>query len=297
MADRNAGIEPAAYGPRDIEMGRELVYSAAREYIRQSVPLCLLFGVHQRKNLLICACGNPACPCPGKHPRTRDWPNRAITSEPELHRQFPSTGAVNLALVLRKRVFVIDVDAKGNGPKTMSTLERQHGKLPSTLTTATSQGGYHLFFKAPLGVHAGNSVKQVGSGIDVRGLNGYVILPPSLHITGASYQFLPPATIADLGHIAHAPPWLLKLVLKFSNRSLQFSQRRPPTFVGKGERNQQAARLTGHLLNYCPLEWVECFLGLWNRKFCVPPSPPAEVQSVFRNISRRHETRNQGRRP
>ena len=56
-------------------------------------------------------------------------------------------------------------------------------------TVKTGGGGRHLYFQYPKdGTEVRNRVKVGGLSIDVRGINGYVIAPPSNHHSGNRYE-------------------------------------------------------------------------------------------------------------
>ena len=91
------------------------------------------------------------------------------------------------------------VDADGQqGMENYTALE-----LPSTLTVKTGRGEHH-YFCLSAGEDAGNSASALTKGVDVRGTGGYVVYPPSVHASGAQYEFLP-----WQGAITEAPAKLL----------------------------------------------------------------------------------------
>lgn len=106
-------------------------------------------------------------------------------------------------------LWVLDVDFP-DGPGTLASLEAENGPLPATKEQRTGSGGRHLFFtysaERPVRNDAGN---KLGPNLDVRGEGGYVILPPSGHKTGGTYEWVS----GDLP-AAEAPGWLLDLVVK-----------------------------------------------------------------------------------
>ncbi len=58
--------------------------------------------------------------------------------------------------------------------------------LPQTFTVQTARGGRHLYFKGP---DVANSASKLAPGIDVRGVNGYVVAPGSVTPDGAYTVF------------------------------------------------------------------------------------------------------------
>ena len=89
----------------------------------------------------------------------------------------------------------------------LSTLENTYGPLPKTTTFRTGGGGRQRLFSLPKGVRIPNSIGKLGSGLDIRGEGGYIIIPPSVSHKGGYVWEWP-------GKPAEAPPWLVELILK-----------------------------------------------------------------------------------
>jgi hypothetical protein len=157
----------------------------------------------------VCACETD-CTSPAKHPLTRNGVKDA-TDDPEQieawRDEFPDanwalrTGAVS-------DVVVVDLDVKPgkNGFVTLTALAKPHGGLPRTRVVKTGSGGLHVYFRHP-GGHVPNSAGKIGLGVDVRGDDGYVLLPGSNHVSGGTYEVAIDAEIAEL------PEWLPDLVV------------------------------------------------------------------------------------
>ena len=67
----------------------------------------------------------------------------------------------------------------------MRRLEAEHGELPATVEVITARGR-HLYFKMP-DMPVRNSAGKIAAGIDMRGDDGYVLAPPSVHPSGTRY--------------------------------------------------------------------------------------------------------------
>lgn len=119
-------------------------------------------------------------------------------------------------------VFVVDFDA-GEDKKTGEIFEAAAlqlalegaigGQLPATLFTRPPRGDVHLWFQKPDDVdEILNRSNLLGpqSRIDIRGDNGYVVLPPSLRDDGVAYAWGGDAEAA----IAPAPAALVDMVLR-----------------------------------------------------------------------------------
>jgi hypothetical protein len=58
----------------------------------------------------------------------------------------------------------------------------------------------------PNGANVSNSAGKLGRGLDIRTTGGYVVAPPSIHISGKAYSWLESPEDASL---APAPAWLI----------------------------------------------------------------------------------------
>jgi hypothetical protein len=76
-------------------------------------------------------------------------------------------------------IIVIDVDVKKNGLANWNELCEAHDIDTDTWRVITPSRGRHIFYEAPGNTIIGNSRNLEHLGIDVRGVGGYVLLPPS----------------------------------------------------------------------------------------------------------------------
>ena len=105
--------------------------------------------------------------------------------------------------------WVLDSDLP-HGPGSLTALEAEHGPLPVTIEASTPRGGRHLYWRWPAdGPEIRNSAGRIGTGLDVRGEGGQIVLPPSVLADGRCYRWVKngACTFAD------APGWLAKIVL------------------------------------------------------------------------------------
>jgi hypothetical protein len=71
-------------------------------------------------------------------------------------------------------------------------------------------GGRHYYFKTEIDLP--NTVKVAGfDGVDFRGKGGYVVAPPSLHISGKEYRFA-----KEDVKVAQIPGWLVDLLTPYT---------------------------------------------------------------------------------
>jgi hypothetical protein len=106
---------------------------------------------------------------------------------------------------------VVDVDPRHGGDATLGALEAKHQPLPPTVTGLTGGGGRHLYFAHP--THLVPS-RPLAAGIDLKAEGGLVVVPPSRHASGGTYQWqaghgpdqLVPAALPHwLDHLAVTP--------------------------------------------------------------------------------------------
>lgn len=146
-----------------------------------------------------CSCQRD-CSSPGKHPLVRRGLHEGTTDRRVIEEWLARWRFANIAISTGELV-VIDIDL----PSALVSLDALIGKLPRTLTTLTGGGGVHLYFRGRnLRNHAGY-LPGLGelSGIDLRATGGYVVAPPSLHISGNRYEWLDESVPT-----AAAPAWL-----------------------------------------------------------------------------------------
>jgi Bifunctional DNA primase/polymerase, N-terminal/AAA domain/Primase C terminal 1 (PriCT-1) len=159
-----------------------------------------------------CSCGFDSCRSVAKHPRTFNGVKDA-SNVPSLIREwwhlYPEA---NIGIATGKGLLVIDIDPQNGG-----SLEALNAlvALPATATVRTGGGGLHLYFSYDPWHRIRNSVSKLAPGIDIRGENGYVVAPPSIHASGNRYRWdqhsgyiQAPAALLELLE-AQAPPPLL----------------------------------------------------------------------------------------
>jgi hypothetical protein len=147
-----------------------------------------------------------------KTPAVGDWPTVATTDETRLkewERDFPSCNW-GMATGAGSSVFVVDIDGE-RGSAWLAEQLRVRGDAWAQTRRAKTARGLHLFFAWPGdGIYLRNSAGKIASGVDVRGAGGFVVIPPSVHPEGSSYEWLTPPDHALLP----APAWLLTLASK-----------------------------------------------------------------------------------
>jgi len=158
-----------------------------------------------------CACPKgPNCGSPGKHPRTPSGFKNATTDPEQIRgwiKRWPkSNWAIACGLSL---LAVVDVDPRNSGDETLAQLEAKHGELPRTATACTGGGGQHYLYRFPEGEEVLSAV--LGLGIELKAAGGYIIVPPSNHVSGRTYGWDVGAHPQETA-IAEIPQWILTII-------------------------------------------------------------------------------------
>lgn len=135
----------------------------------------------------VCTCTAAGkCTSGGKHPRVNRQSAIEATQQQweSWIRAWPS---MNIGILTGRDtgIFVVDIDPRHQGDKSLSRLIELHGHLPQTVTASTGGGGIHYLFRIPEGLDIRNSAgdesgtQGVAPGIDIRGNGGLIVVEPS----------------------------------------------------------------------------------------------------------------------
>jgi putative DNA primase/helicase len=142
-----------------------------------------------------CTCGKHECSSPGKHPIYAGG-FKIATTDPEQIKAWWSTppwANIGIATGRISNLLVIDIDTgEGkDGFASLQELEREYGPLPQSRRVCTGSGGRHIYFQMP-DKPINGTVGALGHAIDIRAEGGYVVAPPSRHISGNNYEWETP---------------------------------------------------------------------------------------------------------
>jgi hypothetical protein len=220
----------------------------------------------------------------GKEPLTINGFKDASCDKIQVKNRWEVYPEANIGIPTGVCFWVLDIDGI-DGESSLKSLEGQHSPLPQTYEVITGGGGRHVYFQLPAKKEIKNSVGKIGKNIDVRGIGGYVVAPPSLHTSGKRYE----VSVDSLDTIEPAPDWLIALV---TNSQTQRAATPPTDWqrllkgVSEGSRNDALARISGKLLStnldaFCTLEL--CLA--WNEARCQPPLSHDEVIRTVNSIA------------
>ena len=223
----------------------------------------------------------------GKHPRVKwqSYQQRRSTDD-EIRTWWTRWPDANVAIITGtiSGLVVIDVDPRHGGDASLSQLL----PLPETPICLTGGGGQHVYLQHPSSIIPNGAALLPG--IDLRGDGGYVIAPPSSHLSGRNYSWdpspddcpvapIPPSIAQALAN--YRPP---ELPQAFDLESLMHSG------IPQGVRNQTLTRVAGHYAGQgkSPDEVLHAVQAA-NRALCDPPMADAEVQTIVASITAREQ--------
>jgi putative DNA primase/helicase len=256
-----------------------------------------VFPVHSVADGL-CSCGSKNCTSPGKHPRVRNGVHDATIDPAKIAgwwRTWPDAN-IGLATGLCSGIWVLDVDPRHGGDDTLFALEQTYGRLQTSVESLTGGGGRHIIFEYPKdGSTIRSRANGPGPGLDVRGEGGYVVVPPSSHISGKFYEW--EATSDPFGHLVEAAPaWLQTIVADPPNNNnghqhastqQQAQTNQAPKTATAGGRNSFLTRQAGKLRRAgFTSDEIEVALLKLNQTRCNPPLPDVEVKKIAQSVSR-----------
>jgi putative DNA primase/helicase len=211
----------------------------------------------------------------GKEPlvRWKDVATSDLAALEALAAQFPGCNW-GMATGKASGVLVLDLDGTP-GRMSVAAWEATGNRLPKTRTHRTGKGLHHLF-GYPDGHDIRNSVSKLAPGVDIRGEGGFIVIPPSVHESGSTYEVIDDAPLADV------PQWLLA----------KLTQPTPPPMapttgaIPAGERNSTLTSLAGTMRRKGMSEAAILAALREENGRCTPPLEDKEVQTIARSVSR-----------
>jgi P4 family phage/plasmid primase-like protien len=162
----------------------------------------------------------------GKHPPYGRWNEEATSDPQQIESWWEQNPDYNVGVYCKGSGFiVIDVDPRSGGDESYLKLEAlAQGALPPTVEAITGSHsdkgvtvrGRHFIYKCdPSEKFIGNFKSEGLTGIDVKH-NGYILIAPSRHFSGVTYEWKPGHAPWEM-EIADAPEELLA-VIRAKNR-------------------------------------------------------------------------------
>ena len=230
-----------------------------------------------------CSCSNPNCTSQGKHPITTHGLKDASASIEQVKDWWRKHPKANCGILTGEQsgIVVLDVDPRHGGLESLEKIQREHGTLPRTLKVQTGGKGFHFYFR-----HPGSQIRNRANilpGLDFRGDGGYIVAPPSVHISQSSYIWE-----NDQEALADLPSWLQHLLEQGPAKESGTAPVSNP--LGEGSRNSSLTSIAGVLMaKGMEPGLINKTLEAINLNACHPPLDDKEVRSIVSSISRYEE--------
>lgn len=232
-----------------------------------------------------CACGNPECESPGKHPVSKGWQEMATSSHVAIKEWFSSPRPRNFGIALDGEDWtVVEVDPYQGGR--LRDLRQLVGELGPI---SMSGRGFHVTYRrsnVPNGT-------RLGAGITVRSAGYFVVGPGSTHYTGRRYgrrmygfdsMHHRPDLVVLLGASTHTP--------NGNGSGGGLVPRDLPAVIHDGEQRwRHLLSLAGTLRRRgLGATVIVEQLDVFNRNHCRPPKPDADVERIARWVVEHNST-------
>lgn len=168
-----------------------------------------------------CGCGTLTCQTPGKHPIGQLVP-RGLHNASKFAAQIESwwnawpDANIGIRTGHASNLIVVDLDERAldgrEGSVTWRRLLATHANSINveTVEALTGGGGRHIYFTPPDDVQLAGLKDTLGPGLEIKAENGYVVAPPSSHVSGREYMWESSSHPEDVS-IAPLPAWLAAL--------------------------------------------------------------------------------------
>jgi hypothetical protein len=251
--------------------------SAALDYARRGYKVIPLHTPDDGR----CSCRHPDCDRQGKHPRTKRGVLDATTDEGVIRSWWWSWPDANIGLAMGGGRCAVDVDSWA----ALEVWEAEHGALPAGPRQTTGRGEHRLC-SCNGGIR--NRVR-FAPGLDIRSDGGYIVVAPSLHVSGKRYEWDPDHTLDE-----PLPPLPASIATLCAEQSVTSAQQHQPidpalvlSGVAEGERNDTLFRYACRLYGVNKLSPVEVRPLVWAAgKSCKPPVSDAELITILRSASK-----------
>ncbi len=167
-----------------------------------------MFPLHGIRDGL-CTCGFTDCANQGKHPHTSHGLHDATVNEAAIRRWWTQWPDANIGLRAEDIGVVVDIDPRNGGDESYDRICTMFGHVPDTVEVLTGGGGSHFYFTSSRPITSGKLPSFPG--VDIKSLNGYVVAPPSLHLSGQRYEFEASSDLLEGQAIAACPDWVYQM--------------------------------------------------------------------------------------
>lgn len=205
------------------------------------------------------------------------------TTDPAVIREWwGKTQEANIGIATgnKANLVVLDIDFQHDGPKSLDALVAKYGQLPETITAKTGGGGKHFLFSMP-SIEIRNTDSKIAHGIDTRGEGGYICAAPSVHPSGARYQWINPPSKTEL---ASMPGWIVELVTRntgLTNLSVSLDGE---NVYAPGTRHSAFVSLAGTMRRRGMSEAAIYNALMAENRRCTPPHDEKDIRDIAAGV-------------
>jgi hypothetical protein len=203
IAPRDSGVPATFYPPPLVKpnLSEALVLAKAGARVFPLYPIQFA----PAEDRYVCTKGSKGCKAIGKHPKIKGWIENASNDPKQVADWWSCSqpgSEIGIGLAMGGNFFCLDIDGP-EGEESLARLIAKHEPLADTLEASTGRKdkGRHLLFRKPPDRKVVS--RRYDNGLDVKGEGSFVVATPTLHRSGARYQW------AKIVPIAKAPDWLL----------------------------------------------------------------------------------------
>ena len=245
-----------------------------------------VFPLHTVMTNGICSCGHRDCKSVGKHPRTLNGVKDASTEPEQIRKWWASWPDANIGLATGSAsgYAILDIDNDDNGECGSDSLltwaHQKEYELPDTWQVLTGGGGVHFYFRTAEKI---KNRAGVLPGVDVRGEGGYVVAPPSNHVSGHLYEW---ENSPDDMNALELPPEIRALMLSRADAEAPGGFTVPES-VEEGARNATMFKLASSLkAKGLSDDAILAAVSAENVRRCSPPLDDRELETICRSVGR-----------
>ena len=137
-----------------------------------------------------CACPlGVDCESAAKHPLTEHGWKDATTDEDTVRRWWTRWPSANIGVPTGVDFDAVDIDG---GAQAWAALTEQHGtpEHRAVVMSGRHNGGFHLYCFPGGQKTIPQGKRGLPMGVEIKGVGGYVVAPPSVHVSGRAYTWL-----------------------------------------------------------------------------------------------------------
>lgn len=160
-----------------------------------------------------CACPKgAACSSPAKHPMTATGFHDASADEEQVKAWWSKWPTANIGLPTGHDFDVVDIDGAAQ-EWTEFTAANKMPEHHGVAMSGRAAGGFHYYCR-PGGQKTVPSGKNgLPKGVEIKGHGGYVVAPPSMHVSGTAYRWIKELS-ADVHGEEPWPQWYARITAK-----------------------------------------------------------------------------------